>query len=283
MPPFVFTSFVIYLLLWLSLAQESSIFLPQHPDSKDHDGRSKRYLFRFNGDETKCLWCTGPIKWSTQAISGNSALKMLLTSLPSTRSVAFHSPPINIVLMLFMLDFLQWSLLLYSGEDIALSRIGHANYHQFTCSWAWFSPTTTESLLPGSGPRWMSQNGPRRALFTHSITQLILRHLLYPKAWSRPHSSAIRWPAITSAHLQRQRSELGPFSFHVITCRDGRFNYGGEEALKINKLSDFHWLFPCMNPTCWILWWALESLHWCLLWSNQNLYQTCKKYISSTS
>ena len=69
-------------------------------------------------------------------------MKTLLTGLPSARSPLLSrlTALVNIVLTLFTLDFLLRGLLLYSGEDIALSRIGYV------------SPTTASLLVREPDP-----------------------------------------------------------------------------------------------------------------------------------
>lgn len=69
-------------------------------------------------------------------------MKTLLTGLPSARSplLSRFTVLINIVMTLFTLDFLLRGLLLYSGEDITLSRIGYV------------SPTTASLLVREPDP-----------------------------------------------------------------------------------------------------------------------------------
>lgn len=77
------------------------------------------------------------IKRSGAASSNDSVLKTLFTGLPSPRlpRTSRVTALINIVLTLFTLDFLLRSLVLYSGEDLVLSRVGYV------------SPTTASLLI----------------------------------------------------------------------------------------------------------------------------------------
>lgn len=81
-------------------------------------------------------------KQSAASSSDDSVLKTLLTGLPSPRLPLSSrlTALVNIVLTLFTLDFLLRGLVLYSGEDLALSRIGYV------------SPTTASLLVREPDP-----------------------------------------------------------------------------------------------------------------------------------
>lgn len=81
-------------------------------------------------------------KQSAAASSGDSVLKTLLTGLPSPRlpRTSRLTALVNIVLTLFTLDFLLRGLVLYSGEDLTLSRVGYV------------SPTTASLLIREPDP-----------------------------------------------------------------------------------------------------------------------------------
>ncbi|ODM19955.1 hypothetical protein SI65_04941 [Aspergillus cristatus] len=117
-PPIVFTSLVVYFSAWPALTKQKS---SRRPDSK-HDDRK--------------------FKQSAAASSGGSVLKTLLTGLPSPRlpRTSRLTALINIVLTLFTLDFLLRGLVLYSGEDLTLSRVGYV------------SPTTASLLIREPDP-----------------------------------------------------------------------------------------------------------------------------------
>lgn len=74
--------------------------------------------------------------------SNQSVLKTLLTGLPSPRlpRTSRVTALINIVLTLFTLDFLLRGLVLYSGKNLALSRVGYV------------SPTTASLLIREPDP-----------------------------------------------------------------------------------------------------------------------------------
>ena len=81
-------------------------------------------------------------KKSAAVNSDDSVLKIILTGLPSPRLpwTSRVTALINIVLTLFTLDFLLRGLILYSGEDLTLSRVGYV------------SPTTASLLIREPDP-----------------------------------------------------------------------------------------------------------------------------------
>lgn len=137
-------------------------------------------------------------------------------------------------------------MLLYSGEDIALSHIGYV------------LPTTTSLLVHELAPaqlpltvyyqgvtevgisKWPKEGIIYTLNYTTDFTAFIVLKGLKPSSQYRYSLTNNHTGTFTTEPLVR--SELGPFSFHVITCRNGWFNYGGEEAPRSNKLSAFRLL-----------------------------------------
>ena len=91
------------------------------------------------------------------AASGADSLKTLLTGIPSAKFPVSSrlTALINIVLSLFTLDLLFRGLVLYTGEDIALSRIGYV------------SPTTARLLVREPDPAQL----PLTVFYQEATTQ----------------------------------------------------------------------------------------------------------------
>ncbi|KAJ5948949.1 hypothetical protein N7454_002256 [Penicillium verhagenii] len=108
--PIIFTSLVVYLSSLLSLVQDDQ-FSRDRPDKGGKNSAKKRA----NKSETPD--------------SSDSALKTLLTGLPSKRSRVWTwaTALINVSVALLALDFLVRGFIVYPTEDVTFSRIGYVS------------------------------------------------------------------------------------------------------------------------------------------------------------